>query len=114
MKFKNNDKLVATIFCLIIVSIRAFAEGINPVEIFLPALVSAGSTQPCVVTVEGAGTAHLHSIPAGVVDIDVPVQPGTNYVNVAFSASYIGAVTVYATMDGSNQVVGTTTIVLPY
>lgn len=114
MTFVNFRKIVTTTFLLSVTIISAFGEGIRPTDIFLPALVSAGSTQPCVVTVEGAGTAHLHSIPAGVVDIDVPVQPGTNYVNVAFSASYIGAVTVYATMDGSNQVVGTTTIVLPY
>lgn len=107
-------KISATVFFTVIAITTAFGDNINPVEILLPALVSAGSMQPCVVTVEGTGVVHIHSIPAGVVESDVPVHPGANYVNVAFSASYIGAVTVYATMDGSSQVVGTTTIVLPY
>ncbi|WP_395146284.1 hypothetical protein [Armatimonas sp.] len=114
MTFVNFRKIVTTTFLLSVTIISAFGEGIRPTDILLPGIVSAGSMQPCVVTVEGAGVVHIHSIPAGVVDMDVPVHPGANYVNVAFSASYVEVVTVYATMDGSSQVVGTTTIVLPH
>lgn len=114
MTFIDVKRATTALFILTLTMASAFGDERHPTDILLPEIVSAGSMQPCVVTVEGAGVVHIHSIPAGVVDIDVPVQPGTNYVNVAFSASYIGAVTVYATMDGSNQVVGTTTIVLPY
>lgn len=113
MKFTGIHKVIATGICLLAVAIAAFGDVVNPVDVLLPTLVGAGSNAPCVVTVEGSGVAHLHSIPAGVVELNVPVQNGGNYVTVPFSPSYAGPVTIYATMEGSTQVVGTTTVVLP-
>lgn len=113
MKFTGFYKVVATGICLLMVTLVAFGDNANPIDVLLPTLVGAGSNAPCVVTVEGSGVAHLHSVPAGVVELEVPVQNGGNYVTVPFSSSYAGPVTIYATMEGSTQVVGTTTVVLP-
>jgi hypothetical protein len=94
-------------------SAQVNSDQAGVVDVSVPFVVSAGSTQPCVVTVEGNGVAHIHSIPVGVVNSDVDVKSGVNIVSVPVSSGYIGAVTIYATMNGSNQVVGTTTVVLP-
>jgi hypothetical protein len=113
MKVTGFHKIIVSGACLLIVALGALGDNVKPTDVILPTLVTAGATAPCVVTVEGSGVAHLHSIPSGVVELDVTVQNGGNYVSVPFAAGYVGPVTVYATVEGSTQIVGTTTVVLP-
>ena len=79
----------------------------------MPTGISGGTYQPCILTVEGQGTAHIQSYPPGVVSADVSVVDGANTISVAVASGYTGPVTVYATLEGSSQVVSTSTLVLP-
>ena len=110
MNFLKTKIVSVAVFAL---SVMAFAEGLRPVDIYIPEIVYSGSAQLCVISVEGQGVAHLSSIPQGVVDVNVPVVSGSNLVSIPFSPNFVGPVTVYATMDGNSQIVGTTTLVMP-
>jgi hypothetical protein len=113
MEIKSVYRIVITGLSLFLMSTIAFSDEEHPVDIAIPSIVSAGSSQNCVINVSGSGTAHLYSIPQGVVNVDVAVQNGQNYVSVPFSQNYVGLVTVYATVNNNTQVVGATSVVLP-
>ena len=86
-----------------------YGDGEHPIEIYLPTTINAGTTQSCTLIVEGAGTAHIYSSPENIVDTTVSVQNGTNYLDIPISEEASGAITVYATVNGSSIVVSTST-----
>lgn len=91
----------------------AYGDGEYPIEITLPATVEAGTYQLCTLTSPGEGTGYFSSDPPGVVSATFSVSTGSNLLSIPFSFGYSGPVTIYATINGSTQLVGTTTIVVP-
>jgi hypothetical protein len=90
----------------------AFGDHNWPIDIAVPPIMGGGGFETCTLTVEGQGTAHIQSIPPGVVDVEVTVTDGVNYINLPISTSYPGGAIIYATLEGSSQTVSTATIVM--
>lgn len=108
---KSFRKISLTCVALIATALIAWGDGNEPVEIFVPEALAAGSTVPCALVIEGTGVAHIQSIPSGVVDINMNVVDGINNVALPVAYGYSGPVIIYATMTGSSQTVSTTSTV---
>jgi hypothetical protein len=104
-------KIGLTCIALVATALIAWGDSVEPVDIFVPEALAAGSTVPCALVIEGTGVAHIQSIPSGVVDINMSVVDGVNNIDLPVAYGYSGPVIIYATMTGSSQAVSTTSTV---
>jgi hypothetical protein len=100
---KGIRKISLACVALIATALVAWGDIKEPIEILVPVVMTSGESAEITLNMEGSGTAHIQSIPSGVVDTQVTVSNGLNFVSFSVATGYSGPVVIYATVAGSSQ-----------
>ena len=100
---KNIRKIGLTCVVFFATALIAWGDGFEPVEILVPIVITSGESTVITLNIAGSGTTHIQSIPSGVVDTQVTVSNGLNFLSLSVATGYSGPVVIYATVAGSSQ-----------